>query len=184
MQALTAKASVLEMCDCCLKEQLIMVWICSGETHSSDGSSSSAGSCHTPHTAWRGSLLPYLLIKITKTAVAISADQNCHLHQQEGAGHLCLLMSTAGSYMKNLLLTCTLEKEAEMWCTKGTTIAAALWDGPWVVASKQITGKHWDCTEIRCNKNQNNRSVAVMSFSNLARLRFTAVVFYSFCFRF
>lgn len=98
------------MRDCCQKEQLINVWIYSGETHSSDGSSSSAGSCHTPHTAWRGSLVPYLLIKITKTAVAISADQNCHLQQQEGAGHLCLL-NTAGSCMKNSLLT--LEKKPE-----------------------------------------------------------------------
>lgn len=98
------------MRNCCQKEQLINVWICSGETRSSDGSSSSAGSCHTPHTAWRGSLVPYLLIKITKTTVAISADQNCHLQQQEGAGHLCLL-NTAGSCMKNSLLA--LEKKPE-----------------------------------------------------------------------
>lgn len=48
------------------KERRIKVWICSEETRSSDGPSSSAGSCHTPHTAWRASLLPYLLIKITK----------------------------------------------------------------------------------------------------------------------
>lgn len=155
------------MRDCCLKERLIVVWICSGETHSSDGSSSSAGSCHTPHTAWRGSLVPYLLIKITKTAVAISADQNCHLQQQEGAGHLCLLKSTAGSCTKNSLLT--LETEAEMGCMRGATTAA-----------------HWQ-TLRRCNKNQNNISVAVRSFSDLdvfVRLWFKAVVFNSFCFRF